>query len=68
MLFIDLVKKSKAIHTDNVVRYIYTGGNGDISQINFSLIYQTAKSTPLIGRMSIDRKFAQWQQRHHLCP
>jgi PAS domain S-box-containing protein len=54
--FRDLVKKSKAIHTDNVARYIYTGGNDDISQINFSLIYQAAESTSLIGRMSDSAK------------
>lgn len=54
--FRELVKKSKKIHTDNVARYIYTGGSNDFSQINLALIYQAAESTSLIGRMSDSAK------------
>ena len=54
--FRQLVTQAKAIHTDNVGRYIYTGKNSDIGQIQFAFIYQNAEASSLIGRMSDSAK------------
>jgi len=47
-----LVKKCQKIRTDNVARYLYTGGSNDLAQIDFALTYQSAEASSLIGRMS----------------
>jgi PAS domain S-box-containing protein len=51
-----LVKKANKIHTDNVARYIYTGKNNDISQIELAFSFQSAEASSLIGRMSDSAK------------
>jgi len=54
--FRTLVNKSKKIHTDNVARYIYTGNNNDLAQIELALAFQSAEASSLIGRMSDSAK------------
>ena len=51
-----LVKKCRSIKTDNVARYLYTGGSNDLAQISFALTYQSAAASSLIGRMSDSAK------------
>lgn len=47
----DLAKKSEKIANDPVARYVYTGRNDEIGQLEYAQIFQTAKLRTAIGRV-----------------
>lgn len=47
----DLAKKSEKIANDPVARYVYTGRNDEIGQLEYAQIFQAAKLRTAIGRV-----------------
>lgn len=52
----DLAKKSEKIANDPVARYIYTGRNDEIGQLEYVQIFQAAKLRTAIGRVKESSK------------